>query len=230
MKTLMVRYRTSETQAEANAALVRAVFDELRASAPQGLRYASYRLADGVTFVHIATLDNPAENPLVALASFKAFQRQLAERCVEAPAVAELSPLDSYGLEFALDAALRELPLKRLEGRKRDERVFGRIVERRDVNESHAVGEPIACVTQALGRARPKFVEYRAHQRGVRFSLAFPTFCIGPSAFSWEGLRSRREKAKFLFPSMVTQMLRKATSLRAKRSNPGVVTSVSWRG
>ncbi len=98
MKTLMVRYRTSETQAEANAALVRAVFDELRASAPQGLRYASYRLADGVTFVHIATLDNPAENPLVALASFKAFQRQLAERCVEAPAVAELSPLDSYGL------------------------------------------------------------------------------------------------------------------------------------
>jgi hypothetical protein len=98
MKTLMVRYKTSETQAESNTALVRAIFDELRACAPQGLRYASYRLADGVTFVHIATLDNPAENPLVALASFKAFQQRLPERCVEPPVVAELSPVDSYGL------------------------------------------------------------------------------------------------------------------------------------
>jgi hypothetical protein len=98
MKTLMVRYKTSETHTEANETLVRAVFDELRARAPEGLRYASYRLADGVTFVHIATLDNPDENPLAALASFKAFQKQLKERCVEPPLVSELSPVDSYGL------------------------------------------------------------------------------------------------------------------------------------
>ena len=64
MKTTMVRYRTSGAHADANQALVRAVFDDLRASAPQGLRYASYRLADGVTFVHIATHDASQKSPL----------------------------------------------------------------------------------------------------------------------------------------------------------------------
>jgi quinol monooxygenase YgiN len=96
MKTVMVRYKTSSpAQADANAALVRAVFDELRAGMPGGLRYASYRLADGVTFVHIAT--HEASNPLTALPAFKAFQAQLKDRCVELPVVTELSPVDSYG-------------------------------------------------------------------------------------------------------------------------------------
>jgi hypothetical protein len=98
MKTIMVRYRTSDAQAEANAVLVRAVFNELRASAPQGIRYASYRLADGATFVHIATLDSPDANPLTALPSFKAFQKELKERCVELPVITELTAVDSYGV------------------------------------------------------------------------------------------------------------------------------------
>ena len=97
-RTIMVRYKTSETHADANETLVRAVFQELRARAPKGLRYASYRLADGVTFVHIATLETPDENPLVVLPSFKAFQEQLKDRCVEQPLVTELAALDSYGL------------------------------------------------------------------------------------------------------------------------------------
>jgi hypothetical protein len=99
MKTVMVRYTTSEAHAARNEALVRAVFDELRARAPQGLRYASYRLADGVTFVHIATLVTPEVNPLTALPSFKAFQEQLRERCVQPPVVTELTPIGSYALE-----------------------------------------------------------------------------------------------------------------------------------
>jgi hypothetical protein len=97
-KTIMVRYRTAEMHAGANEALVRAVFDELRARAPVGLRYASYLLADGVTFVHIATLETPDENPLVLLPSFKAFQKELKDRCVEPPVITELSAVDSYGL------------------------------------------------------------------------------------------------------------------------------------
>jgi hypothetical protein len=76
---------------------VRAVFDELRSRAPAGLRYASYRLADGVTFLHLATLESPDENPLVALPAFKTFQKHLKDRCVEAPVVTELSPVGSYG-------------------------------------------------------------------------------------------------------------------------------------
>ena len=96
MKTIMVQYKTSETQADANAALVRAVFDELRARAPGGIRYASYRLADGVSFVHIATLETPEENPLTTLPSFKAFQAQVKDRCVEPPVVTGVTVVGSY--------------------------------------------------------------------------------------------------------------------------------------
>jgi hypothetical protein len=96
MKTILVRYKTSEAQSGANEALVRAVFDELRGRAPEGLRYASYKLEDGVTFVHIATLETPDDNPLTALPSFKAFQRQIKDRCVEPPVVTEVSVVGSY--------------------------------------------------------------------------------------------------------------------------------------
>jgi hypothetical protein len=97
MKTTMVRYKTaSEAHAATNEALVRAVFDELRVQVPAGIRYASYRLADGLTFVHIATLATPNENPLVGLPSFKAFQEQLKARCVELPLVTELFAVDAF--------------------------------------------------------------------------------------------------------------------------------------
>ena len=97
MKTIMIRYRTSEAMGDTNAALVRAVFEELRTRAPGGIRYTSYRLADGVTFIHVATLETPEANPLAALPSFKAFQAQLKDRCVEMPVVTELSVVGSYG-------------------------------------------------------------------------------------------------------------------------------------
>ena len=96
-KSIMVRYKTSEAQADANANLVHAVFDELRARTPKGIRYATYRLSDGVTFVHVATLETPDENPLAVLASFNAFQKELKDRCVEPPVFTDLSIVDSYG-------------------------------------------------------------------------------------------------------------------------------------
>ena len=96
MKTIVVRYQTTQAHADTNAALIRAVFDELRAHAPGGLRYTSYRAADGVTFIHVATHQGPESNPLTALPAFKAFQEQLKGRCVEPPLVTELSVVDSY--------------------------------------------------------------------------------------------------------------------------------------
>jgi hypothetical protein len=93
----MVRYKTAEAHASTNEALVRAVFSELRERVPAGLRYATYKLADGITFIHLATIDTPNENPLTSLPSFKSFQRALSERCVEPPVVTELCPLESYG-------------------------------------------------------------------------------------------------------------------------------------
>jgi len=98
MKTIMVRYKTSsEATGDINATLVRAVFEELRTRAPGGIRYTSYRLADGVTFIHIASVEPPGDNPLTVLPAFKAFQAQLKDRCVEAPVVTDLSVVGSYG-------------------------------------------------------------------------------------------------------------------------------------
>jgi hypothetical protein len=64
----VVRYRTKEERAEENAELVQAVFAELAANDPGGLRYATFRLGDGVTFVHVATIDGDV-NPLASSAS-----------------------------------------------------------------------------------------------------------------------------------------------------------------
>ncbi len=94
----MVRYKTAEAQASVNAALVRAVFDELRARSPKGFRYATFRLADSVSFVHVATMEG--ENPLATLPAFQAFTADIKARCVEPPVVTELSVVDQYRWEL----------------------------------------------------------------------------------------------------------------------------------
>ncbi len=53
MKRVMVRYRVKPDQVEANETLVRAVFDELHRERPGGFGYATFKLDDGVSFVHI---------------------------------------------------------------------------------------------------------------------------------------------------------------------------------
>jgi quinol monooxygenase YgiN len=97
MKTIMVRYKTnSQENADKNAALVRTVFEELQSRAPGGIRYASYRLEDGVSFVHIATHEGSNE-ALTQLPAFKEFQREIKSRCAEPPVVTELAAVGSYG-------------------------------------------------------------------------------------------------------------------------------------
>ena len=54
MGVVVVRYQCKPDRADENQALVEKVFAELDANAPAGLRYASFRLADGVSFVHVA--------------------------------------------------------------------------------------------------------------------------------------------------------------------------------
>ena len=93
----VVRYRTKPEHAEANAELVRGVFDELAADGPAGLRYATYRLEDGVTFVHIATIEAEV-NPLVSSAAFSRFQQGVADRCEEGPIAMDATVIGSYCL------------------------------------------------------------------------------------------------------------------------------------
>ncbi len=95
----VVRYRTKPEHAEANAELVRAVFAELAENRPAGLRYATYRLDDGVTFVHVATIEADA-NPLASSAAFSRFQQGIADRCEEGPIAMDASVVGSYSLSI----------------------------------------------------------------------------------------------------------------------------------
>ena len=52
-KSMIVRYRTKAEAADENQRLVAGALAELAADGPGGLRYAAFRLADGVSFVHI---------------------------------------------------------------------------------------------------------------------------------------------------------------------------------
>ena len=80
-RSVVVRYRTTPETAEENQRLVEQVFASLADSRPEGLHYVTLRLADGVTFVHVASQDGDA---LSGLPAFQEFQRELAAR-VEAP-------------------------------------------------------------------------------------------------------------------------------------------------
>ena len=54
MKRVVIQYRVKPEHAEHNAELIRDVYEELERTQPDGLRYGSLRLADGVTFIHIS--------------------------------------------------------------------------------------------------------------------------------------------------------------------------------
>jgi hypothetical protein len=61
MRRVIVRYRVKPDRVAENEELVRAVYAELAGVQPEGLRYATVKLDDGVTFVHVAVheRDNP---------------------------------------------------------------------------------------------------------------------------------------------------------------------------
>jgi hypothetical protein len=99
METTIVRYKVKADQAEENKAFIRRVFEELDANRPDGLRYVSFNLADGVSFVHIAVVESEdGENPLPKTAAFKDFIADIKDRCEEPPAASSADIVGSYRL------------------------------------------------------------------------------------------------------------------------------------
>jgi hypothetical protein len=99
MQRVMVRYRVKPDQVAENETLVRAVYDELDRTDPAGLRYATFQLDDGVTFLHLASIEtDDGHNPLTDLAAFRRFQQHLGDRCDEPPVVTEPREVGSFRL------------------------------------------------------------------------------------------------------------------------------------
>jgi hypothetical protein len=97
MGVAVVRYQTKPDRAEENQALIEKVFVELDARRPAGLRYASFRLADGVSFVHVASVEtDDGANPLTATPAFSEFLRGIDDRCEEGPLASGATVVGSY--------------------------------------------------------------------------------------------------------------------------------------
>ncbi|OOG39814.1 hypothetical protein [Polaromonas sp. A23] len=97
MKTILVRYKVKPELADDNQRLIEQTFAELARDKPDGLRYQTFRLDDGVSFMHVATRDGGAEeSPLMKVEAFRAFLAGIKDRCVEPPVQTEVKAIGRY--------------------------------------------------------------------------------------------------------------------------------------
>jgi hypothetical protein len=97
MRRTIARYTVKPGQEEHNAQLVRAVYRELAGLAPAGFTYATYRLHDGRTFVHVAEQEDDTPGPLPGVSAFREFQRAIGERCEWGPIVGNAERIGRFG-------------------------------------------------------------------------------------------------------------------------------------
>jgi hypothetical protein len=97
MKRIMVRYKIRPEFVAENERDIKRVFEQLAGERPPGVRYASFKLADGVSFMHIVSLKTTADrSPLSELPAFNAFTAAVEKRCAEHPVVTNLTEVGSY--------------------------------------------------------------------------------------------------------------------------------------
>jgi hypothetical protein len=87
MRTVVVRYETKPDRADENQRLVEKVFAELAERQPDNFSYVTFRLEDGVSFVHVIVEKGDGSNPtsLADIPAFTEFTRDIADRCVVQP-------------------------------------------------------------------------------------------------------------------------------------------------
>ncbi len=87
MSVRVIRYRTRPECADENQQLIERVFAALDDMEATGFAYASFRLDDRVSFLHVVVEDEGADAAvsLAAVPAFQAFQAGIAERCEEQP-------------------------------------------------------------------------------------------------------------------------------------------------
>lgn len=97
MTRVMVRYRVKPERVAENERYIKKVFEQLDREQPAGLSYASFKLGDGVSFVHIVS-DEKRErgSRLGELPAFQEFSAAIEERCDEPPVATRLEEVGSF--------------------------------------------------------------------------------------------------------------------------------------
>jgi len=97
MRRMMVRYTVKPGRGPENTGDIERVFADLQREAPEGLHYAAFRLDDGVSFVHVVSLESEdVRGALRALPEFQAFLAGVADRCEAPPVTTTLHEVGSY--------------------------------------------------------------------------------------------------------------------------------------
>jgi hypothetical protein len=86
MRAVKVQCTVKKEYAEKNAENIARVMKDLRAINNPGIKYSSFTLPDGKTFMHFAMFENEAANGVLNnLDSFKQFQTELKASGLESP-------------------------------------------------------------------------------------------------------------------------------------------------
>lgn len=96
MSVMMLRTKVRPECAAEVEAGVKTLFAALEQERPAGIRYSSYRMADGVTYVVLLEVQEGVENPLPSLAAFREFQENLKQWLAEPPAPEALVVVGDY--------------------------------------------------------------------------------------------------------------------------------------
>jgi sulfite reductase alpha subunit-like flavoprotein len=92
----IVTYTVKPGREQENAALVRAVFEDLDREQPSGLRYAVFQLGDTRQFVHLYTNEGAPSGALQGLPAFKAFVADAADRHEHAATFSDAELVGDY--------------------------------------------------------------------------------------------------------------------------------------
>jgi hypothetical protein len=98
MSVTMVRQKVKDGTLDEAEAAVRDLFATLDRARPEGIRYASTRVADDSTFVILVEIVDGAEDPRPAIPEFKAFQERLKDLTEGPPLIERLDVVGSYEL------------------------------------------------------------------------------------------------------------------------------------
>ena len=97
MKRMIIQYKVKPGLADENQQYIARVFEELRANSPAGIRYVAFKAGDGLTFMHLVSIEtDTGENPLNQSPAFQAFQAGIRDRCAEQPVATVLEEVGSY--------------------------------------------------------------------------------------------------------------------------------------
>jgi hypothetical protein len=106
MKIVRVQYTTTPEYAPANKENIRQIVNELKSINHPGIKYSTYLLPDGKTFMHFDQLENEeAHQFLQSLESFKKFADELSNSQLEVEPKLELLTLIASTEDFFIPLA-----------------------------------------------------------------------------------------------------------------------------